>query len=110
MVARRMDDPIVRQFLERCGPVRSTIRAMYLFGSRAKGTQRPDSDYDLLLVVTEEFSLQDKDVLYDGVIDILLETGRLLSLKILKEREFDRLRDMQTPFMKHVLTEGIKVG
>jgi predicted nucleotidyltransferase len=106
----RMDDPTLHSFLARISSVRSTIQAIYLFGSRAKGTERPDSDYDLLLVVSPEFTLKDKDALYDGVMDVLLETGRLVSLKIFREPEFRRLRELRTPFMRHVLTEGIQVG
>ena len=105
-----MNDPIVDRFLAGCAPVRDKIHAVYLFGSRAKGTDRPDSDYDLLLVVSDEFSLQDKDRLYDQVMDILLDTGRLVSLKIFREGAFRKLRMMQTPFMRHVLTEGVKLG
>jgi len=105
-----MNDPIVDRFLVGCRPIRDKIRATYLFGSRAKGTARPDSDYDLLLVVSNAFSLQDKDRLYDDVMDILLETGRLISLKIFRAEAFQKLSEMRTPFMHHVLTEGVKLG
>lgn len=105
-----MSDPILDRFLAGCAPLRDKIPAVYLFGSRAKGTARPDSDYDLLLVVSDGFSLGDKAALYDAVMDILLETGRLVSLKLFREGAFQRLCDMGTPFMAHVLTEGIKVG
>jgi predicted nucleotidyltransferase len=105
-----MNDPIVRQFLERCRLFGEKIRAIYLFGSQATGTARPDSDYDVLLVVNDAFSLADKSLLYDGVIDILLDTGRLVSLKIFREQAFQKLCEMRTPFMSHVLTEGVKLG
>ena len=103
-------DAIVRRFLERIGPVKEKIEAVYLFGSRARGTERPDSDYDLLLVVKPDFSLSEKDALYEEVINLLLETGRLISLKIFKEGEFQRLRDLHTPFLSRVLKEGVRVG
>ena len=105
-----MIDPIIQRFLEKTGSMKQKIQATYLFGSRARGTERPDSDYDLLLVVREGFSLSEKDVLYDQVIDILLETGKLISLKIFGEKNFQRLRDLQSPFLSRVLKEGIKVG
>ncbi len=73
-----MNDPIVQQFLGRCAVLGNQVKAVYLFGSRAKGTARPDSDYDILLVVSETFSLDDKDVLYETIMDLLLETGRLV--------------------------------
>jgi predicted nucleotidyltransferase len=47
------DDPklrrLVEQIVDRLDPV-----AVYLFGSRATGTARRDSDYDLLIVVDDD--------------------------------------------------------
>ena len=105
-----MQDPILTRFFRDIPSPANKILGIYLFGSRAKGTERPDSDYDLLIVVSQDFSLQDKDKLYDGVMDVLLETGRLVSLKIFKKNDFEKLKAMQTPFMQHILTEGIKIG
>ena len=105
-----MTDPIIQRFLKKAGSIKQKIQAVYLFGSRARGTERPDSDHDLLLVVREDFSLSEKDALYDQVIDILLDTGRLVSLKIFKQTNFQRLRDLNTPFVSRVLAEGVQVG
>lgn len=104
-----MKDPIITKFIQGISDFENKIERVFLFGSRARGDERPDSDYDLLLVVTEDFSRSDKDHLYDIVMDILLEAGRLVSLKIFKHQEFQRLCHLETPFMKHVLKEGIKV-
>lgn len=85
------------------------IERIYLFGSQARGEGKPDSDYDLLIVSPHP----DKDFrsrIYDVVVDILLETGRVISLKIFKTAEFERLCKMQTPFMQNVLKEGVKLG
>ena len=105
-----MNDPIVSRFLAGIQPVRPMIQAVYVFGSRAKGTHRPDSDYDVLLVVADEFTFKEQDALYDVVLDILLDTGRLVSLKLFRASAFRRLRDLNTPFMRHVMTEGVQVG
>ena len=96
-----MNDPIVSRFLEGIQPVRPMIQAIYVFGSRAKGTHRPDSDDDVLLVVADEFTFKEQDALYDVVLDILLDTGRLVSLKLFRAEAFRRLRDLNTPFMRH---------
>jgi len=90
--------------------LKNKIKIIYLFGSRARRDERPDSDYDLRLVMTDDFSLRDKSRLYDCVISVLLETGKLVSLKIRKEKEFERLRRLETPFMQNVLKEGIRIG
>ena len=89
--------------------MRPRIKRIVLFGSRAKGTERPDSDYDLLLVVTQKDD-ELVDVLYEAVMDVLLAHGRLVSLKIFQEKEFARLQALQSPFMQHVEREGILVG
>ena len=51
----RIDHPeelerMVRQIVERVDPV-----AIYLFGSRARGDVREDSDYDLMIIVPDDF-------------------------------------------------------
>lgn len=104
-------DPVIKRFLsgiKRLG-LKQRIDKIYLFGSRAKGMERPDSDYDLLIVSPfpdKEF----KSKIYDIAVDILLETGRDVSLKIFKTAEFSRLCEMRTPFTRNVLKEGIMIG
>ncbi len=102
-------DAVLNEFLARIATVRPQIRRIVLFGSRARGTHRPGSDYDLLVVVLQKDEAL-LNVLYDAVIDVLLEHGRLVSLKVFPEQEFARLQALRTPFMEHVSREGILVG
>jgi len=102
-------DALVEKFLSLISPVQTEIREMYLFGSRCRDDWRPDSDYDILIVVDKK----DRNLvsrLYDAVVEILLETGKLFSLKIFTTSEFNRLRSIPTPFMRRVLAEGIQLG
>jgi predicted nucleotidyltransferase len=102
-------DPIIERFLSLVLPFGVNIKEVYLFGSRCRGDWRPDSDYDILIVVDRK----DRDLiskLYDAVMDILLDTGRLISLKIFIVSEFNRLKSIPTPFMNNVIKEGIKLG
>jgi uncharacterized protein len=51
----RIDDPeelerLVRQIVAKVDPI-----AIYLFGSRARGDAAADSDYDLMIVVRDDF-------------------------------------------------------
>lgn len=109
MDASNVCDPVLQDFLTRIGLVRSKVDRLILFGSRARGTARVDSDYDLLLVVPTKDDLL-LDCLYEAVMDVLLAHGRLVSLKVLVRAEFQRLKSIGTPFMRHVITEGISVG
>lgn len=92
--------------------LKEKIEKIYLFGSRAKGTERPDSDYDLLLVMRGKENVNQalREKMYDLAMDVLLETGRLISLKILKKEDYERLCSLETPFIENVLKEGMRIG
>ncbi|MDI6889849.1 MAG: nucleotidyltransferase domain-containing protein [Thermodesulfovibrionales bacterium] len=101
-------DTIVERFLSMISPLGENIKEMYLFGSRCRDDWRPDSDFDFLIVVNRkdrEFTSK----LYDAVMYILLDTGRLISLKIFTASEFNRLKSIPTPFMHSVTKEGIRL-
>lgn len=102
-------DRIIEEFLKGIVPVRDAIEQMYLFGSRCRDNWRPDSDYDILIIIKEKNRIL-VDRLYDVVMDILLSEGRLVSLKIFTASEFNRLKSIPTPFTNNILTEGIKIG
>jgi len=104
-----MNDKIVEQFLELIHPLKENIEEIYLFGSRCRDDWRPDSDYDILIVLEKKDRVI-IDGLYDAVIDILLSTTKLVSLKIFTSSEFNRLKSIPTPFMSNVTTKGIKLG
>ena len=82
---------------------------MYLFGSRARGDWRPDSDFDILVIVPERRQAL-VDQLYDVVVEVQLETGSLISLKILTGKQYDRLAAIPTPFLANVKAEGVRLG
>lgn len=104
-----MNDPVVDSFLQALQGERGEIREIYLFGSRARGDDRPDSDYDFLIVAKRK-DLQLKDRIYDAATDVSLRFRRDLSLKFFSAEEFDRLKAIPSRFIQHVLSEGVKVG
>jgi hypothetical protein len=108
-VASLSEDPVLGSFLAHLGQARDRIQQIILFGSRARGDEKPFSDYDLLLVVHErERDLM--DAIHDAVMDALLATGRLVSPKVFRRRDFDRLAAIPTPFFENVLKDGIRIG
>lgn len=103
------EDVIIKKFLESISSIREKIEEMYLFGSRSRDDWKPDSDYDILIVLEKK----DREVissLYDAVVEILISTGKLISLKIFAAPEYKRLKGIPTPFISNVLREGIKIG
>ncbi|MBI2836897.1 MAG: nucleotidyltransferase domain-containing protein [Acidobacteria bacterium] len=109
VVKRVREDVVIRRFESLIDPHLDEIELMYLFGSRCRDDWRPDSDYDVLVIVRKR-SRELKSRLYDAVMDVLLETGRLVSLKIVERAEFERLRSIPTPFLANVLREGVQIG
>lgn len=106
---RKIEDPVILEFIKRSQNLRDRIDRIYLFGSRARGNEKPDSDYDLLIVVNH-LDVKFREKIYDIVIDILLETGKLISLKIFAREEFRKLSQAHTPFMENIQREGIRIG
>lgn len=102
-------DKIIDSFLSMIFPLQEQIEEIYLFGSRSRDDWRPDSDYDVLIVLKKK----DREIvskLYDAVMEVLLDTGRLISLKIFTVSEFNRLKSIPTPFMASIMKEGIRLG
>jgi predicted nucleotidyltransferase len=103
------DAEIVTEFAERvtrrCG---DWIAQIVFFGSRARGRAKPNSDYDLLLVVRK----REPDVidqLYDEALDFLLQFGVELSLKIYTEETFQKGLASQNPFLHSVTATGVEL-
>ena len=67
--------------------------AIYLFGSRALGTARPDSDFDLLVVTRPE----DGEAGYDYVRAYAPLAGRGIACDVLPVPEPDFLEDKDDP-------------
>jgi len=100
-------DLVLKMFLEGIKEFKKEIISIYLFGSRARQTFRHDSDYDLLIVAEDKTI---KNRLYDLVVDIFCETGADISLKIFKKDDFERLKNLGTPFIENVTKEGIRIA
>jgi predicted nucleotidyltransferase len=65
--------------------------SIILFGSRARGDARPDSDVDLLLIVKNIENLSPVlERLDDVVLDLLLQYGLLLAIVPVEESEYVR--------------------
>ena len=85
--------------------VADEILKIVLFGSCARGQDRPDSDIDLLIVLRQDrWSVVDR--IYELVTDLILEYGREISLKVFSLGEFQRLVERETPFIQGVRREG----
>lgn len=89
--------------------MRGRIGQIVLFGSRARGDNKPWSDYDVLLIVDRRDQAL-KDRIYDSVVEIQADMGCDLSLKIVSEIEWNKRRAQGSRFASNVAREGIILG
>lgn len=82
------------------------LKNVILFGSRARGDAREDSDWDVAVVVEgwDEFWPEQRRLSGLGF-DLLMETGAPFSLKLMAPQELSR----ETLLMENIRHEGLPV-
>ena len=79
-----------------------------LFGSKARGDARKDSDLDVIVVILSG-DWRTSDMVYEIATDILLETGVCISPKVITKKEYTYLHNVGNLFLKNVIREGIAI-
>lgn len=77
---------------------------IWLFGSRARGDAREDSDWDFLIFTQNDLSSGKRWVFSDHLTDLELESGKVISSIVYPKQE--RLRYAVTDLYKNVMEEG----
>ncbi len=79
---------------------------VYLYGSRARGTIKPDSDWDLLILLNKDKITIDveRKVTYP-LYDLEFEIGEVISPMVYSEKEWNSKHSI-TPFYSNVMREG----
>lgn len=98
----------LRTFLDRL-PAEIKVEHAFLYGSRARGDYRPDSDADLALVLAERGD--DWRLLWDlgGLAyDVFLETGVLIQPVPISSTDWANPEDFSRPsLIRNIAREGI---
>lgn len=77
-----------------------------LFGSRARGDARKDSDWDILILIKDNVSMEIETIFRSRLFDLELETGEVFSTFIYNSDIWDKKHKI-TPFYKSIKREGI---
>ena len=80
-----------------------------LFGSQARGDARPDSDWDLLLLVNSETTNLDDEIKYSYPF-AKLGWAYNVDVNVLLYSKNDWEKRSFMPFYKSVLTDGIEIN
>ena len=85
---------------------RDSSAKIYLYGSRANGNAKKDSDWDLLILLNRDkiTSEIENDITYP-LYDLEFETGEIISPMVYTQKEWITKYSL-TPFYKNVMKEG----
>lgn len=78
-----------------------------LFGSRARGNERNDSDWDYLILTEREADKSLKKRIRDKIYELELETGAVIGSVIHSKDKWSQLD--QTPLFKNVAKVGLRL-
>ncbi len=78
--------------------------AVYLFGSRARGDDGPDSDFDIMVVVSDDMPAEQRRSRL--AYDTLWDTGTAADILVLTTRDFEGRRHLAASLPATVLREG----
>ena len=87
--------------------IKNRLSKIILFGSRARGDNRIDSDYDLIVVISEELSMKEKMSLASEIRRILAKFSIPNDLLIKSESEIMRFSGVIGTTLYNATREGI---
>lgn len=82
------------------------ILDILLFGSRARGDAQPDSDMDILVVMTHT-DLETRRTIRDLAVEVWLAYGIYLSTRVWSEAYWQQHADIQTTFYGNLQQDAI---
>jgi uncharacterized protein len=105
MSAQPADDPILQRFRSALDRIYGDrLERVVLFGSRARGDARADSDYDVAVFIRDHGRLWDEvDRLVEVETDILYDTGAVINAMPYRAGAYED----RTSLMREIRREGI---
>lgn len=79
-----------------------------LYGSRARGDERQDSDWDILILTEYTANLMTERKFRDKLYDLELETGEAFSVFVYSKNNW-QTKQRITPFYHNVSQEGVRI-
>lgn len=93
--------------------VKSAVQAIdkeaevILFGSRARGDNKVDSDWDFLILTNKGGEIKGRDAIREAVYEVELLTGHIITP--IFERPGYWVKQQQTTFFREIVKDGVIV-
>lgn len=84
---------------------KDSVKEIILFGSRINDESYKHSDYDILIVLENDYNAFDENKIYDLCFDINLKYNIIIDAHLISQRELNTIRGKQPIF-----TNAIKSG
>jgi predicted nucleotidyltransferase len=82
---------------------------VYLFGSRARGDNELDSDYDILLIVKQTFSVKEKVFIRSSLRSLLAKDKIYADIIIQDETEIERKKNIPGNIIYYAFPEAVPI-
>ncbi len=93
---------MIRDYINTIDPTTDVI----LYGSRARGDEKKDSDWDILILTEYSTNLMTERKFRDKLYDLELETGEAFSVFVYSKSDW-QTKQRITPFYHNVYKEGL---
>ena len=103
MLKQEINDPILKDIVNRLVPAYKPMR-VYLFGSQAKGTEKPDSDYDILIIVDEKARAEVKSA--SLAYKLLWGISVAVDVLVWTDQEFQKRSHLPNSLPAEIVREG----
>ncbi|MCK4407328.1 MAG: nucleotidyltransferase domain-containing protein [Bacteroidales bacterium] len=95
---------LIRQNISKIDPNAQII----LYGSRARGTEKNDSDWDILVLTDYPVDIEKERDFRNNLYDLELETGEPFSVFVYSKMDWST-KQIITPFYINVTRDGISL-
>jgi len=104
-----MDEASILERITRTIHEKDPLAEAYLFGSRARGNPKPDSDWDILILINDsKVTNEIEDKFRKELYDIELDSGQVISTFVYTKNYWKNTM-VYSPLYKNVRKEGVRL-